>query len=223
VNTAAFLHSPLTLRGKSAYQAAKTAERISAGPRSSLGGKAGTGDRSRDLSRISLKSLLSTFPPTSDLPPAARLKRLAVLPKKQPKIPPPVRGAGDGTCWSPAPSSSPFFIIQICPDTESIRCSRSGTRGPQEKSGGMLIIRSLKRSSTSASSGGRTLGAGQAPPGARVGLPQELKVLRIAYICIQTRDGEPGGSMQSATAPQREGKTRKGESRFLKITRLRHM
>jgi hypothetical protein len=61
---------------------------------------------------------------------------------------------------------------------------------------------------------GRTLGAGQAPP-ARVGLPQELKeVLRNAYICIQTRDGEPGGSMQSATAPQREGKTRKGESKI---------
>src|SRR5450756_321784 len=56
------------------------------GPRPSLGGSR-DGDRPRDLSRISLKYLLSTISPTSDLPPAERLKRLADSPKKQPKIP----------------------------------------------------------------------------------------------------------------------------------------
>ena len=96
------------------------------------------GDRSRDLSRISLKSLLSIIPPTSDLPPAERLKRLADSPKKQPKIPRQFVEQGwdvlePGTKF--IPPFRPRLIIQIYPDTESIRCSRSGTRGPQEKSG----------------------------------------------------------------------------------------
>jgi hypothetical protein len=102
-----------------------------------LGGKPGR-DRSRDLSRISLKYLLSTIPPTSDLPPAERLKLLADSPKKQLKIPLPVR---------------------------------SGTRGAPGKVGG---------------NGSRLPPAWpplSVPPGGRRGLPQELKMLRNAYIC----------------------------------------
>ena len=59
--------------------------------RFACGGKPGR-DRSRDLSGISLKSLLSTIPPTSDLPPAERLKRLADSPKKTAEDPPPQGG-----------------------------------------------------------------------------------------------------------------------------------
>jgi hypothetical protein len=53
-----------------------------------LGGKPGRGSLQRFLEEQS-KALIINNPPTSDLPSAERLKRLADSPKKQPKIAPP--------------------------------------------------------------------------------------------------------------------------------------
>ena len=51
-----------------------------------------------------------------------------------------------------------------------------GTGGSEDRSGGMLIIRSLIRSSTAARPQGKKLGKGRGAPGARAGLPQEFKM-----------------------------------------------